>query len=107
MEKRNAFRKRVNAVMRSSARDCHYHSNVVGNDTFISLVSEDQEDELLLPIASPTLDQQLNANVAIKDVNTSGLLDSYDVNDTPLEQFEEKIVSKGRKSNSKDNVENE
>ena len=107
MEKRNAFRKRANAVVRSSARDCHYHSKVVGNDTFISLVSEDQKDELLLPNASPTLDQQLNANVSIKEVNTSGLLDSYDVNDTPLEQLEEKIVTKGRKSNKKEKVENE
>lgn len=107
MEKRNAFRKRSNAVLRSGSRDCHYHVKEVGENSFVSLVIADQQDEIKLPLASPTLDQQLNAGVSVKEVNTQGILDSYDVNDTPLEQLEEKIVTKGRKTKKDKEVENE
>ena len=100
MEKRNAFRKRSNAVVRSGAKDCHYHVKTIGDKQFVSLICDDASDELKLPAQSPTLDEQLHAGVSVKEVDVSCLMDSYDVNDTPLEQIQEKIVTKGRKKKS-------
>lgn len=108
MEKRNAFRKRANAVLRSGSRDCHLRASQVGEHTFVTQICGVSSDELKFAELSPTLDEQLRAGVAVKEVNVDGLLDSYDVNDTPLVAMEEKIVSKGRKkSNPKKEVENE
>lgn len=92
------FRKRKQKIISSSRCDAHFVTKLVGETTYVSQVFEPVAEEHKLAELSPTLDQMLNAGVSPKEVNVNGLLDSYDVNDTPLQAFEEKIVTKGRKA---------
>lgn len=90
----SSFRKRKHPVInRGGFFDVHYVNHKVEDDSVLSQVTR---CEYALPSNSPTLDEQLNAGVSIKEVPTDGILDSYDVNDTPLQSFEEKIVTKGK-----------
>ena len=91
----SSFRKRKNPILhRGGFFDVRYVNRKVEDDSVISQVTR---CDFQLSNPSPTLDEQLNAGVSIKEVPTSGVLDSYDVNDTPLQSFEEKIITKGKK----------
>lgn len=91
----SAFRKRKQKVLHTHYYDVRYQVDHV-DDT--DIISQTTERDFRLGDPSPTLDEQLRAGVSIKEVSTDGVLDSYDANDTPLQNFEEKIVKKGRKT---------
>lgn len=93
----SSFRKRKNPVLHSGFHDVRYRVEKIHDDDVISQVTS---SDLRFSNPSPTLDEQLKAGVSIKEVPTNGILDSYDVNDTPLLDLEEKIVTKGRKKNN-------
>lgn len=91
----SSFRKRKNPIIkRGGFFDVRYVNRQVEDDSVISQVTR---SDFALANPAPTLDEQLNAGVSLKEVPTNGILDSYDVNDTPLQSFEEKIVTKGKK----------
>lgn len=87
--------------------DAHFTVHDVGDTTFVSQVFDRDTRETSFPPPSPTLDELLAAGQSPKDVDVNGLMDSYDVNDTPLADFEEKIVTKGRKKKEALTPENE
>lgn len=90
----SSFRKRKNPIIHGGFFDVRYRVEHIHDDDVISQVTK---SDFRLDSPSPTLDEQLRAGVSIKEVNTSGVLDSYDLNDTPLQEMEEKIITKGRK----------
>ena len=103
----SAFRKRKNKVMQSCSSDAHFTIRDVGDTTFVSQVFDRVSLETSFPPPSPTLDELIDAGQSPKDVDVSGIMDSYDINDTPLADIEEKIVTKGRKKKEVASPENE
>lgn len=96
-----SFRKRKNPVMGFSLPEVRIVNRKVGEEEFVSTEIPTTVDKLLEP--SPSLDDMLKAGVSVKDVMTDGILDSYDENDYPIAEIEEKIInSKSKKSKKGD-----
>ena len=94
-----SFRKRKNPVMGFSSPEVRLINERIGDDEFVSTGIPSAVDKLLEP--SPTLDEMLKAGVSVKDVPTDGIMDSYDENDYPIAEMEDKIVSSKNKTEKK------
>ena len=92
-----SFRKRKRPII--TDRPCEFSivNRKVGEEEYVSTEIVDNVD--VLPPPSPTLDEMLNAGVSVRQVETDGILDSYDENDTPIADIEDKILNS--KSHSK------
>jgi len=97
-----SFRKRKNPVMNFSSPEIRIVNRKVGEQEFVSTEIPTGVDKLLEP--SPSLDDMLRAGVSVKEVQTSGIMDSYDENDYPIADVEDKIIeSKTKKAKKGDN----